>query len=95
MEKITEMDSMHLTFPGERNVRPLIFKNQLLAADSISKEKMEAAYPWLKTCNYKIIKKICTPNGDFLYELGKTTKHALGTITIVIEIFNENQPPIS
>lgn len=96
------MEHQDLIFPSGRNIRPLVFLNHIKGY-GIMPGTIYDTYPWLTNCKYKILKEVFTPNGDF-YEVGVKPEHEpkphdipykkipRGTLTIIIEIFNENQP---
>jgi hypothetical protein len=80
--------------PGARNIRPIVFKDQLIGTRPTT-EAMYASYDWLAHCKYKVIKEVFVPNGDYVQESGDSKRTPKGTLTLVIEIFNENQSPTS
>jgi hypothetical protein len=80
--------------PGQRNIRPIVFKNQLIGSRPTD-EAMNETYPWLAHCKYEVIKEVFVPNGDYVQESGTSKRTPKGTLTLVIEIFNENQSPTS
>lgn len=72
--------SEHLSIPGPRNIRPIIFDN-VSKGTFIPHDDRIKTYPWLENARYSILKEMWQPSHK-----NATT----GKLTIIIEIHHDN-----